>query len=102
MIHSPTVAIIITDRKCSAGLVFESLIFDYCLAIGQKHYFVSVEKPCMYHFRSCFAGGSNTAEMLECEKAAIANHIPGVYSRQYLPLSRKVRVNGGFKVQVNG
>ena len=30
--------------------------------------------------------------MLESEKEATSEHIPGVYSRQYLPLSRKVQV----------
>lgn len=35
-------------------------------------------------------GGENFDSMLESEKKATCEHIPGIYSRQYLPLSRKV------------
>ena len=37
-------------------------------------------------------GGHNQESMLEVEKRALKDHIPGVYSRQYLPLSTKVGV----------
>jgi hypothetical protein len=39
-------------------------------------------------------GGEDTADMLECEKKALSEAVPGVYSRQYLPLNRKVGEGG--------
>ncbi len=38
-------------------------------------------------------GGQNQEAMLEVEKKELKDHIPGVYSRQYLPLSTKVMLS---------
>ena len=39
---------------------------------------------------NCYLGGVEMADILNCEEQKLEEEIPGVFYRQYLPLSRQV------------
>ncbi len=75
-------------------LLHWKLLVNYTLNSIEEVNFI-ILRPLVYALlpnlhRGYFSGGVDTEEMLDIERQQLKECIPGVYSRQYLPLSRQV------------